>query len=103
MPCVIRASKGNPTRLVRDGDVEGSDPVADEPFKITPTRVEGHPVTDGSDLLRADDNGLEGPFDSKTDDLAAYGSVAPKNMGIATGNPIGNWVRSLRRRGRRPK
>lgn len=29
--------QGIPTRLVRDGSVEGSDPVTDEPFIVTPS------------------------------------------------------------------
>ena len=48
-------SQGNPTRLVRDGDVEGSDPVEDEPFKVDPVRIEGRVPHDSSDLRRADD------------------------------------------------
>ena len=48
-------SQGNPTRLVRDGDVEGSDPVEDEPFKVDPVRIEGVVPHDSSDLRRADE------------------------------------------------
>ena len=48
-------SQGTPTSLVRDGKVEGSDPVADEPFKVTPVRIEGEAHHDGSDQRRADD------------------------------------------------
>lgn len=33
-------SRGTPTRLVRDGKFEGSDPVTDEPFKVNPVRVD---------------------------------------------------------------
>ena len=58
-------SQGTPTSLVRDGTVEGSDPVANGPVKVTPVRIEGHPVVDGSDLLRADDAEREGPFDQE--------------------------------------
>jgi len=65
-------SQGVPTRLVKDGEVEGSDPVADEPFKVTPIPIEGHPVSDGSDLKRADDAEREEPFDPKAATRAAW-------------------------------
>jgi hypothetical protein len=48
-------SQGKPTRLVRDGGVEGSDPVDDEPFTVDPVRIESSVARDGSDLRRADD------------------------------------------------
>ena len=59
-------SEGNPTSLVRDGTVEGSDPVANGPIKITPVRIEvdgPHDGTDGTDGRRADDPERGGPFD----------------------------------------
>jgi len=31
-------SQGTPTSLVKDGGIEGSDPVGDEPFEVTPVR-----------------------------------------------------------------
>lgn len=96
-------SQSHPTRLVRDGNFEGSDPMADEPFEVRPTRIEGHPVTDGSDLLRADKEEMESSYSAKADDLAAFGLFQPKNMGVGSGNPIGHWVRSRRRPRRRPK
>jgi hypothetical protein len=65
-------SQGRPTQLVRDGHVEGDDPVTDEPFKVTPTRIEGIPLRDGSDLLRADDAEREAHFDSKDAVRAAW-------------------------------
>jgi hypothetical protein len=65
-------SQGAATRLVRDGDVEGSDPVDNSPFTSPPVRIEGHPVTDGSDLLRADDAEREEPFDSEKAVRAAW-------------------------------
>ncbi len=65
-------SKGVPTHLVRDGTVEGNDPVTDEPFKVTPTRIEGHPVEDGSDLKRADDAERDGAYDPKAATRAAW-------------------------------
>ena len=45
-------SRGTPTALVRDGQIEGSDPVADEPFKVTPVRIEAEGPGDGSDQRR---------------------------------------------------
>ncbi len=49
-------SQGTPTSLIRDQQVEGRDlPASDEPFHVTPVRIEGHPRYDGTDLLRADD------------------------------------------------
>jgi len=65
-------SQGTPTSLVRDGKVEGSDPVADEPFKVTPTRIEGEGPHDGSDQRRADDAEREAPFDSQGVTRAAF-------------------------------
>jgi hypothetical protein len=43
-------SQGTPSSLVRDGYIEDSDPVASGPFKVNPVRVEGHPVTNRSEL-----------------------------------------------------
>jgi hypothetical protein len=48
-------SQGNPTSLVRDGAVEGSDPVANGPAVAVPVRIETGPAENASDLLRADD------------------------------------------------
>jgi hypothetical protein len=58
-------SEDVPTHLVRDGDVEGSDPVTDEPFKVTPVRVESEGPENGADLLRADDAEREPAYDPK--------------------------------------
>jgi hypothetical protein len=58
-------SQGTPTRLVRDGHVEGSDPVDDQPFIVAPVRIEGVVPSDGSDLRRADDAEGDGPFDPR--------------------------------------
>jgi hypothetical protein len=66
-------SEGRPTRLVRDGDVEDSDPVADdEPFKVAPVRIDGVAHSGGSDLLRADDSERETPFDAQASTRAAW-------------------------------
>jgi hypothetical protein len=66
-------SQGTPTRLVRDGGVEGSDePVEGEPFRVTPVRIEGEGPHDGSDMLRADDAEREAPYDSKEAARAAW-------------------------------
>jgi hypothetical protein len=58
-------SEGTPTRLVRDGAVEGTDPVNDEAFKVALVRIDGEPRGDGSDLLRADDAARDGPYDAQ--------------------------------------
>jgi hypothetical protein len=63
-------SQGTPTSLVRDGKVEGSDPVADEPFKVTPVRIESVGLQDGSDQRRADDAGVA--YDSREPVRAAW-------------------------------
>jgi hypothetical protein len=65
-------SQGTPTSLVRDGHVEGSDPVLNVPFKVNPVRIEGNPPRDGSDLLRADDSEREDPYDPKDAARAAW-------------------------------
>ena len=66
-------SEGRPTRLIRDGDVEGSDPVAgDEPFKVAPVRIEDVAHSGGSDFLRADDSDREAPFDAQASTRAAW-------------------------------
>ncbi len=54
-------SQGTPTRLVRDGSAEASDPVTDEPFIVTPVKIEGHPQP-GSGVIFADDAEREPPF-----------------------------------------
>jgi hypothetical protein len=76
-------SQGSPTRLVRDGDTEGSDPMDDEPFKVTPVRIESEGPHDGSDLRRADDAERERPFDPKEATRAAWDvydqSAVPNN------------------------
>jgi hypothetical protein len=57
-------SQGTPTALVRDGAIEGQDPVSDEGFKVTPVRLGGDiGPTDGTDLRRADDVEREEPYD----------------------------------------
>jgi hypothetical protein len=64
-------SEGTPTALVRDGEREGSDPVGDEPFTVTPVRIEPDGPGDGSDQRRADDAQTEQPFDSSEASRAA--------------------------------
>lgn len=56
-------SLGTPTELVRDGGVEGRDPVPDEPFTTSPRRVEGDAVGEGAHLARADDAQRGAPYD----------------------------------------
>jgi hypothetical protein len=50
-------SRGVPTRLVRDADVEGSDPVDGQPFEVSALRRSATPGLSygASDLRRADD------------------------------------------------
>lgn len=64
-------SQGTPTSLVRDGGIEGSDPVTDEPFKVTPVRIEAEGPGDGSDRRRADDAQTELPYDASEASRAA--------------------------------
>ena len=47
-------SAGAPSKLVRDGGAESSDPPPDEPFRHPPTRVDESQPDNGDDLLRAD-------------------------------------------------
>jgi hypothetical protein len=63
-------SQGTPTSLVRDEGVEGSDPVADEPFKVTPVRIEAEGPA-GADQHRADDAQTEDPYDARQASRAA--------------------------------
>jgi hypothetical protein len=42
-------SQGKPTRLVRDGRVEASDPVAGEPFAVTPILIDTFDQSGGPD------------------------------------------------------
>ena len=66
-------SDGVPTQLVRDGNVEGHDPAPDEPFTVTPVRVEGNnDATRGANFRRADDaKGLD-TYDPKKMARAAW-------------------------------
>jgi hypothetical protein len=68
-------SQGVPSALVRDGRVEGQDPVADEPIQVTPVRIEGHAPDDGSDLLRADDAERGDPYDPEKAQRRALGEL----------------------------
>ena len=65
-------SEGTPTALVRDGKIEGDDTVADEPFKVTPVRIEAEGPGDGSDQRRADDAQIETTYDSSEASRAAW-------------------------------
>jgi hypothetical protein len=47
-------SPGESTDLVRDGDIEGRDPVLDEPFRVPPVPVREESLP-ASGLERADD------------------------------------------------
>jgi hypothetical protein len=66
-------SQGTPTWQVKDGDVEGrDDPLPDEPFKVTPVRIDAEGPFDGSDQRRADDAQTEEPYDSREASRAAW-------------------------------
>jgi hypothetical protein len=78
-------SQGRATHLVRDGDVEGNDPVTHEPFTVTPVRVAVPPPEHGhqSDLRRADDAEREPPYDQK----AAFRAAADVYDVAGVGSP----------------
>jgi len=65
-------SQGNPTSLVRDGTVEGSDPVAEGPVKVAPVRIEFDAPRGGTDMRRADDAEREDPHDLNAATTAAF-------------------------------
>jgi hypothetical protein len=46
-------SQGSPTSLVRDGPVQGKDPVALRSFSANPVKLEGTPASDGNRRHRA--------------------------------------------------
>ncbi len=55
--------KGHRRGGSKDGNVESrDDPVADEPFKVTPVRIEDEGPGDVSDQRRADDAQAESPM-----------------------------------------
>lgn len=52
--------------LVRDGSVEGNDPVVeDEPFAVTPVPIIPEAATGSSGLMRADSAQEQSGYDSK--------------------------------------
>jgi hypothetical protein len=66
-------SQGTPTWQVKDGDVEGrDDPVANEPYKVIPVRIEADGPGDGSDQRRADDAQSEATYDPREASRAAW-------------------------------
>ena len=56
-------SDGMPTRLVRDGGVEGNDDPPDEPPSREPVRIEDPDASGRSDLRRADEAEAGSTFD----------------------------------------
>ena len=72
-------SQGTPTSLVRDGTVEGSDPVASGPIVDPPVRVVGHPLQDGTDLMRAEDAVREAPYDHDVATRGAFDAFDQSN------------------------
>ena len=95
-------SRGVPTRLVRDGTVESNDPVDDEPFKVTPTRIESHVASGSYGIVRADDTQREGPYDSK-EAVRVYDQSGPVTPPLLSAYPPSRWFRSLKRRNRNQK
>jgi hypothetical protein len=96
-------SRGVPTRLVRDGAVASNDPVDDEPFKVTPTRIESPPASGGHGIVRADDAQRADPYDSKGAVRAAfdvYDQSGPVTPPLLFAYPPSRWFRSLKCRSR---
>ena len=80
-------SQGNPTKLVRDGDVESYDDPPDEEPSQEPVRIEVDlSGTAGRDLLRADSAEEQAGMDlaslnRKMDDAAFEGAAHPEIAG----------------------
>jgi hypothetical protein len=71
-------SAGQPTRLVRDGGVEAYDEPPDRPFvasDLVPATGDTEMWSGGSDLRRADDANLDGPYSAGAAKRAAMDSV----------------------------
>ena len=59
-------SVGEPTKLVRDGEVEGYDDPPNETRSVTPVRIEdGDEAANGGDLRRADEAERGPAYDPK--------------------------------------
>jgi len=60
-------SEGNPTKLVRDSDLESFDPPPDTPMpeSLVPAPSQGPGPTGGADMRRADDAEREAPYDRR--------------------------------------
>jgi hypothetical protein len=69
-------SAGHPTKLVRDGDVEAYDALPPGPPREQLVEVSGSQAADGSDLLRADADQADLPYDRKKAFWAAVDSAA---------------------------
>lgn len=65
-------SRGEPTKLVRNGMVESYDAPPDEPPTRLPERIAPEPVTEGDDLRRADDPERAEPYDQKRANRPAW-------------------------------
>jgi len=70
-------SDGHPTKLVRDGEVEGYDPPPASPPEVELVEVPDEPSGDASDLHRADERAARGAvYNKKAAFWAALDSVA---------------------------
>jgi len=94
-------SQGVPTALVRDGGAEGHDPMPDEPYSVTPTRIEPEVRPNGgSNLQRADDAERSGPYDPELARQRAFDVYDMSGPGETAPLSLGFWSRFTRRKPR---
>jgi hypothetical protein len=70
-------SAGEPTKLVRDGGIEGYDPPPDGPPKTELVEADRAQPDDGSDLRRADDPKAGAIYDPKAVAVSTFDSFGP--------------------------
>jgi hypothetical protein len=68
-------SDGNPTKLVRDGAEESYDDPPDENPSVASEMVKEDQASDGSDLIRADDQSGGESLQRQMNDAAQFGST----------------------------
>ncbi len=83
-------SQGRPTSLVRDGTIEGNDPVADEPFKVTPVRIANGPFLDETSGQTPFD-GSGSFFRSRRDGTLNYRRIAAGIAIVGLGAFVLGW------------
>jgi hypothetical protein len=94
-------SQGVPTALVRDGGAEGDDPAPDEPYTVTPIRVEPEiGPNGGANLRRADDAERSGTYDRELARQRAFDVYDTSGSGDAPPLSLGFWSRFTRRESR---